>query len=217
VAVTFEVPAGCVNRMTFASFVAPAPAFDGSKLDDQVVFSRTSDAFGPGLHSMEVDVFDFPSSNISDCNAGPSVPLSSEQRGENAIVRFNAGVNQSGPHDSTCDGSPSLNDKGDGGRGKPCAGCVGNADGKNPPGQQPGGNDHNAGYKCDRNQGVGQSNPAHSGCQNFQVDFGYRPSPDDAASVRSHGPELIAGVFCVRSSQVCYTTDRTDSGAVLGA
>ncbi|HEX7166358.1 MAG TPA: hypothetical protein VF230_05185 [Acidimicrobiales bacterium] len=50
--------------------------------------------------------------------------------------------------------------------GKPCAGCVGNADDKNPPGQFPDGpTDHNAGYECDRNEGIGQTNPAHTGCQ----------------------------------------------------
>lgn len=75
------------------------------------------------------------------------------------------GANQHGPYDSTRDGSPSLNGRGDGGaNGKPCAGCVGKADNKNPQGQLPGGSDHNAGYECDRNSGVGQSNPAHTGC-----------------------------------------------------
>jgi hypothetical protein len=47
---------------------------------------------------------------------------------------------------------------------RPCAGCVGNADYKNPPGQLPDGGDHNKGYECDGNQGVGKMNPAHSGC-----------------------------------------------------
>ncbi len=75
------------------------------------------------------------------------------------------GANQSGAYDSTCDGSASENGKGNGkATGKPCAGCVGNADDKNPPGQMPDGTDANAGYECDRNQGVGQGNPAHSGC-----------------------------------------------------
>jgi hypothetical protein len=217
VAVTFEVPPGCVNRMTFASYVAPAPAFDGSKLDEQVVFDKAGDAFGAGRHSMELDVFDFPGSNIPDCTAGPSVPLSSKQHDDHAIVRVDEAANPSGLFDGTCAGSPSQNGTASGGVGKPCAGCVGNADGKNPPGQQPGGSDHDAGYKCDRNQGIGQTNPAHSGCQNFQVDFSYRPSPGDAGSLHGHGPELIAAVFCVRASQVCYTTDRTDSGAVLGS
>ena len=75
------------------------------------------------------------------------------------------GANQGGSYDSTCDGSPSENGRGEGNaNGQPCAGCVGNADDKNPPGQLPNGSDRNAGYECDRNQGVGQGNPAHSGC-----------------------------------------------------
>ena len=42
------------------------------------------------------------------------------------------------------------------------------------PGQYPNGSDPNAGYECDRNQGVGQTNPAHTGCvgaPHFQMDF----------------------------------------------
>jgi hypothetical protein len=75
------------------------------------------------------------------------------------------GANHSGPYDNTCDGSPSLNGNGNGqATGKPCAGCVGNADDKNPKGQYPNGSDHNAGYECDRNHGIGRSNPAHTGC-----------------------------------------------------
>lgn len=44
--------------------------------------------------------------------------------------------------------------------GKPCNGCVGRADDKAPNGQSDG--DKNAGYECDRNNGVGEGNPAHS-------------------------------------------------------
>jgi hypothetical protein len=47
---------------------------------------------------------------------------------------------------------------------QPAAGTVGNADDKFPPGQAPDGGDSNKGYECDENQGVGQTNPAHSGC-----------------------------------------------------
>jgi hypothetical protein len=76
------------------------------------------------------------------------------------------GANRSGPYDSSCDGSASQNGVGAGNAtGRPCAGCVGNADDKNPPGQMPDGTDRNAGYECDTNQGVGQTNPAHSGCE----------------------------------------------------
>ncbi|HEY6935019.1 MAG TPA: hypothetical protein VI452_16585 [Marmoricola sp.] len=70
-----------------------------------------------------------------------------------------------GPYCSTRDGSPSENGNGHGRAvGKPCAGCVGRADNKNPKGQYPGPSDRNAGYECDRNHGVGRSNPAHTGC-----------------------------------------------------
>ena len=69
------------------------------------------------------------------------------------------------PYGSTRNGSPSLNGNGKGNAtGKPCAGCVGRADNKNPKGQAPGGSDNNAGYECDRNHGIGRSNPAHTGC-----------------------------------------------------
>lgn len=75
------------------------------------------------------------------------------------------GANESGAYDSTCDGSPSGNGNGGGNAGgKPCAGCVGNADDKNPPGQAPDGSDDNKGYECDENSGVGRTNPAHTGC-----------------------------------------------------
>ena len=48
--------------------------------------------------------------------------------------------------------------------GKPCNGCVGNADDKTPPGQMKNDPDKNAGYECDRNKGVGRGNPAHTTC-----------------------------------------------------
>jgi hypothetical protein len=75
------------------------------------------------------------------------------------------GANVHGPYDSTRDGSASQNGNGEGeANGKPCAGCVGKADNKNPPGQLPGGSDANSGYECDSNHGVGRGNPAHTGC-----------------------------------------------------
>jgi hypothetical protein len=98
----------------------------------------------------------------------------SDQHGGNATATCNGthhsdsghGANRRGAYDQTCDGSPSGNGNGGGqATGKPCAGCVGNADDKNPPGQAPNGSDHNAGYECDRNHGVGRTNPAHTGCR----------------------------------------------------
>ena len=79
-----------------------------------------------------------------------------------------AAENDGDPYDSTCDGSPSENGKGEGNAtGKPCAGCVGAADNKNPKGQMPNGSDANNGYECDGNQGVGKTNPAHTGCDAY--------------------------------------------------
>lgn len=75
------------------------------------------------------------------------------------------GANVPGPYVSTRDGSPSQNGNGTGEtNGRPCAGCVGKADNKNPPGQQPGGSDADSGYECDSNHGVGRGNPAHTSC-----------------------------------------------------
>jgi hypothetical protein len=80
--------------------------------------------------------------------------------------------NTSGPYDpdpadpgASGVGQPSGNGKSTDNNGnRPCAGCVGKADYKNPPGQLPDGSDHNKGYECDENEGVGKMNPAHSGC-----------------------------------------------------
>ena len=86
-------------------------------------------------------------------------------------------------YNDTCASYPDPNntgaDNGAGGgaaTGKPCEGCVGNADDKNPPGQFSSGPvDENNGYECDEkgrsanegNNGVGFGNPAHTGCQPF--------------------------------------------------
>ena len=90
------------------------------------------------------------------------------------------GANNSDGYQSTCDETDfggNGQESGPGNQtGKPCAGCVGNADDKNPPGQFPDGSDHNSGYECDGrdrpshnqegngNHGIGDENPAHTGC-----------------------------------------------------
>ena len=82
-----------------------------------------------------------------------------------------------GPYCSTRDGSASGNGNGGGeATGKPCAGCVGKADNKNPPGQMPDASDGNAGYECDTNHGIARTNPAHTGCQSST------PPPCDEAT-----------------------------------
>ena len=88
------------------------------------------------------------------------------------------GANAGDNYDNTCDDTDSSvaapNGAGDGqATGKPCEGCVGAADDKNPAGQaDTGPTDANNGYECDQkgrgpnegNNGVGFGNPAHTGC-----------------------------------------------------
>jgi hypothetical protein len=94
------------------------------------------------------------------------------------------GANVHGPYDSTRNGAPSLNGNGNGkALGKPCAGCVGKADNKNPAGQMPNGSDPNAGYECDRNHGIGRTNPAHTGCVTPEIVPGAPPSSSTPGSV----------------------------------
>ena len=77
------------------------------------------------------------------------------------------GANQTdGPYRSNRHGAESLNGNGNGeATGKPCAGCVGRADNKEPQGQMPDAvSDGNNGYECDGNNGIAKTNPAHTGC-----------------------------------------------------
>ncbi len=103
-------------------------------------------------------------------------------------------------YNDTCAGGvePSQNGAGDGeATGKPCAGCVGNADDKNPPGQFPSGpGDANNGYECDQkgrstnegNNGIGFGNPAHTGCADSLP-----PPPPPPVETCPNGDPLPAG------------------------
>jgi hypothetical protein len=53
--------------------------------------------------------------------------------------------------------------------GPPADGSVGRADDKAPKGQSAG--DHNRGYECDDNPGVGNGNPAHTGTCDIIIDL----------------------------------------------
>jgi hypothetical protein len=221
VEVRFTVPVGCTNRMNLVSFVAPDPAFDGSRLARQAVFERDVGLLGPGRHSLKVAVPVFSGRDAHDCTAVPSVesdelrahvrelmdryPAYREQvRRE---LREKASVERSSAGARSCEVAGVSTQR------RPCNGCVGNADDKEPHGDEP---DDDAGHECDRNHGIGKGNPAHSGCENFQVDFSYRPSHSDADAVRGHGKQLIAGVFCIGATSMCYFTDNTGTDAVLG-
>jgi LPXTG-motif cell wall-anchored protein len=103
-------------------------------------------------------------SNGQTPQSGGGASLNQPQPASNADFS-GKGANHTGAYDSTRDGSPSGNGNGGGAAvGEPCAGCVGKADNKNPSGQFPDGTDANQGYECDGNSGIGQTNPAHTGC-----------------------------------------------------
>jgi len=127
-------------------------------------------AVGIGYSSQAWASGSTPSSHQQAGTAGTSGNPSSPQPYSNAD-NTNHGANSTSsnnPYKSTRDGSPSLNGNGNGNAtGKPCAGCVGKADNKNPPGQEqsdPMGTFPNNGYECDHNNGIGKTNPAHTGC-----------------------------------------------------
>jgi hypothetical protein len=106
------------------------------------------------------------SSSGSD-SAGTSGDVTEPQPISNADANTGGANGQcpDGPYCSTRDGSASGNGSGGGNAtGEPCAGCVGKADNKNPGGQMPDASDANAGYECDTNHGIAQTNPAHTGC-----------------------------------------------------
>lgn len=156
VAVDFVVAAGCEDvDFGVATYRAASADFDPNAIQYLYRSSTVENLDGGATGHLEVTAPATAGGRGPGCTNPHPAPL----------VRKGKGANVSGAYDSTCDGSPSMNGKGDGNaNGKPCAGCVGNADYKNPPGQAPDGSDSNAGYECDRNQGVGKSNPAHSGC-----------------------------------------------------
>jgi hypothetical protein len=170
VTVSFTLAPACTKEITFATYRAPST--NGKPFENQVVYDFQTATFTEGFHANALTV-KVPGITAAD-------PGDASQCDQVAYPPDGNGANTSGAYDPTCNGSPSLNGKGDGqANGKPCAGCVGNADAKNPPGQQPNGKDPNAGYECDRNQGVGQSNPAHTGCTFFQIDLYTGPVVND--------------------------------------
>jgi hypothetical protein len=157
------------STICWAGFVAVGGAAYASTSDNAHANGGNSAAVHDNGHGND-DAKSSSSSDSSDHSSGtagtsgdpsqPQPPRNADQNGGGAN-----GQCPGGAYCSTRDGSPSGNGSGIGkATGKPCAGCVGKADNKNPKGQRPNGSDHNAGYECDRNHGIGQTNPAHTGC-----------------------------------------------------
>lgn len=168
-------------------FVGTAQAADSHGTDHQssVATSASTDAASPASPSpdshasLPPQATDHPSgasaggsaaggSSGRGSSAGGSGDTSTPQPISNADANSGGANGQcpGGPYCSTRDGTASANGNGGGNAtGRPCAGCVGKADNKNPHGQMPGPSDSNAGYECDTNHGIAKGNPAHTGCQ----------------------------------------------------
>jgi hypothetical protein len=159
------------SALCWAGFTAGGAAYASSNATDNPHgnsgTSTSAHDNGHGKDDANKSSSSSSSSDHSSGTAGTSGDPSQPQPPSNADQNSGGANGQcpGGAYCSTRDGSPSGNGNGNGNAtGKPCAGCVGKADNKNPKGQQPGGSDHNAGYECDRNHGIGRSNPAHTGC-----------------------------------------------------
>ena len=153
-------------------------------------------AAAPGQEKKDAaDETVWPAANNEDNSAGPTTHGS--ENGPGGQVCDGDPDNEPGDggnYENTCDSYPDPNNQGsDNGAGdgqatgKPCEGCVGNADDKNPAGQAPSGpEDHNNGYECDQrgrshkegNNGIGFGNPAHTGCEGEPEEPGCVPTAD---------------------------------------
>ena len=172
--------AACIAGLFVLAFASPALAAPGDGSEKSQSQASSQDDHGKGKanghdeksddSATAEDAADSGASQSDENGSGSTAtsgPGNSEQGCDGSHNSDTGhGANHSGPYDNTCDGSPSGNGNGTGqATGKPCAGCVGNADDKNPKGQYPNGSDHNKGYECDENHGIGRTNPAHTGCR----------------------------------------------------
>lgn len=173
---TVTFTANCATTLGLAAYAASSPAVaqgeqnpEGENaffLSQKLVDNQSVTLTKGQTASMTVAV---PADGVFDVSSCPNPKnIEPETKGK--------GANTTGVYDSTCDGRASQNGNSTkDNSSKPCQGCVGNADNKNPKGQLPNArNDGNNGYECDGNNGIAKGNPAHSGCQIeqwFQVDF----------------------------------------------
>src|SRR3954452_20905390 len=162
---------GCLAVTATVVVMTRTAAFAGPKSSSSTSTTTSKTANGHAAKaSSTTHANDAHASSASDHSAGnaSTVGDSTQPQPLSGADQNSGGANgqcPGGPYCSTRDGSASGNGNGGGQAvGKPCAGCVGKADNKNPKGQMPNGSDNNAGYECDRNHGIARTNPAHTGC-----------------------------------------------------
>ena len=180
---TMVLAALAISLLAIAGFPQTAWAGNASNARAEQAAERRESAPGQERKAGDdTDTAPQPAANNEDDDAGPTTHGSDNgPGGQTCDGDPDNADGAGGVYENTCDSYPNPNNQGsDNGAGdgaatgKPCEGCVGNADDKNPPGQAGGGpNDHNNGYECDQrgrsdkegNNGVGFGNPAHTGCE----------------------------------------------------
>jgi LPXTG-motif cell wall-anchored protein len=174
-----------------ASQSAPGQSTAEQQRDDEnAIPPRSTEADSAAEHAAEPaqGVGDEPATGPDHSQGNASTegeaiepqPESTADKNDGGANAGTCAAGTAGPYCSTRDGSVSDNGNGGGEEtGRPCAGCVGKADNKNPQGQLPDAErDGNRGYECDTpghhvpNNGIAEGNPAHTGCTT-----GALPSP----------------------------------------
>ena len=192
-----------ITPMTFAA--AELADASATEAPTEAVAQETSEPAEEPAPAAETEVTEAtaaPETEAAQTEAAQAETTEAAPTAAKAAPSASGSANDSGPYDSTSDGSPSGNGNGGGNGNQPCAGCVGNADDKNPPGQLPGPDeDGNKGYECDDNSGVGKTNPAHSGCQEDE------PDPDPLIGLEKTGPTRAE-----IGDTITYSFDVTNTG-----
>ena len=206
------------TSLTHRQDITPG-ASTGAPSQSSAVPSSTAAVSGGSAATVATATLTDPATVADTSSAAPTGSLLQPQPLSSADLNPGGANNggSCGAYCSTRNGSPSLNGNGGGAAtGKPCAGCVGKADNKNPPGQAPSGPvDHNAGYECDRNHGIGRSNPAHTGCVPPTVTC--IPPALNVNGVCTTPPRDCKGVIGGTATAAdCTTTPPTDCKGVVG-
>jgi hypothetical protein len=203
-AITFTIGVALgLNLLSGAAFAAPSTEATAGAAAANVVISDSPDAGTPADAKFECS-----DSHHSDTGNG---------------------ANNSDGYQSTCDPADFGGNGQEGGpglqTGKPCAGCVGNADDKNPPGQSPDGSDHNSGYECDGrdrpadnqqgngNHGIGDENPAHTGCESTATEGATCPDGAAMPTTDTNGDDVVDAADCTPDDDtetiLCPDTENT--------
>ena len=207
------------------SIISAALALFGALLLGLSLSAGVATAAPPADHSDNGQAASHSSSGTSGTSGDPASPQPQSTADAN-----HGGANGQCPGGTYCSnrhGAKSQNGNGGGkATGKPCAGCVGKADNKNPPGQEtssPGTTFPNNGYECDNNNGIGKTNPAHTGCSSTPTTMtSLAPTPDcttnpppDGCPQRSD-TSCTAGNGCTSAENTTVTGSTTGGAMVLG-